>query len=67
MAKCMPLPPPPDLVLSKERWAELSEIADWKGVHRSEIISEAIIFYLDNLKATPISGGRDQEASITAT
>lgn len=48
--KCMPLPPPPDLVLSNERWSELSDEADRKGVHRSEIISEAIGLYLDNLK-----------------
>jgi hypothetical protein len=37
-------------VLSDERWIELSDVAHRNGVHRSEIISEAISLYLDNLK-----------------
>lgn len=61
--KCMPLPPPPDLVLSNERWSQLSDEADRKGVHRSEIIGEAISLYLDNLKKLPAV---EESASKTA-
>ncbi len=60
MAKCMPLPPPPDLVLPEERWIELSEIADKEGVHRSVIISTAINLYLDNLKKLPLRRENNQ-------